>query len=119
IHFNNKTGKHSFFSVKEKAWHQLGQIVEEYPTSAESLRYAGLDYTVEKRELMTFETPGEPSGEDHGQQNPKIQVPGFYATVRTDTDEVLGVVGKDYQVIQNVEAFSFFDAIVGGNDGIL
>jgi phage/plasmid-like protein (TIGR03299 family) len=27
---------------------------------------------------------------------------------------VLGVVGKDYEVIQNVDAFSFFDAMVGG-----
>ncbi|MES2416658.1 MAG: DUF932 domain-containing protein [Bacteroidota bacterium] len=36
-----------------------------------------------------------------------------------DTDEVLGVVGRDYEVIQNVDAFSFFDSIVGGKDGIL
>jgi len=26
-------------------------------------------------------------------------------------------VGKDYEVVQNIDAFSFFDAIVGG-DGI-
>ena len=37
--------------------------------------------------------------------------------MRTDTEQVLGVVGKDYEVVQNVDAFSFFDAIVGG-DGI-
>lgn len=39
--------------------------------------------------------------------------------LRTDTEEVLGVVGRDYHVIQNVDAFSFFDSIVGGKDGIL
>src|SRR5690606_14134757 len=38
---------------------------------------------------------------------------------RTDTDEVLGVVGNDYKIVQNTEAFTFFDAIVGGGDGIL
>ena len=32
---------------------------------------------------------------------------------------MLGVVGKDYEVVQNVDAFEFFDAIVGGGDGIL
>ena len=32
INFNEQTGEHSFFSVKEKAWHGLGQIVEDYPT---------------------------------------------------------------------------------------
>ena len=38
--------------------------------------------------------------------------------MRTDNDAVLGVVGKDYQIVQNRDAFSFFDSIVGG-DGIL
>src|SRR5690606_4599085 len=119
INFNERTGKHSFFSVKEKAWHSLGKIVEDYPTSAEAVRYAGLDYTVEKRGLMTFDGLNGRPEDQHGQQIPKSPVANFYATVRPDTDDVLGVVGKDYQVVQNVEAFSFFDAIVGGNDGIL
>ena len=54
INFNEKTGKHSFFSTKEKAWHKLGQIVDRYPTSAEAIKFAGLDYTVEKRRLFTY-----------------------------------------------------------------
>jgi hypothetical protein len=28
-------------------------------------------------------------------------------------------LGEDYEVVQNVEAFSFFDTIVGGKDSIL
>src|SRR5690606_20882489 len=48
---------------------------------------------------------------------PEIEVPNFYATIRTDNETVLGVVGKDYEIVQNRDAFSFFDAIVGG-DGI-
>ena len=28
INFNEQTGKNSFFSTKEKAWHNLGQIVD-------------------------------------------------------------------------------------------
>jgi hypothetical protein len=43
LNFNNRTGKYSFFSVKEKAWHNLGQVVEEYPTSEEAIKFAGLD----------------------------------------------------------------------------
>ena len=31
----------------------------------------------------------------------------------------MGVVGKDYHIVQNREAFNFFDAIVGGDEGIL
>lgn len=108
IHYNEQTGQHSFFSVKEKPWHGLGQIVSDYPTSTEALQFAGLDYVVEKHKLYTQRNEYE---------NPQIAVPDYFATIRTDTDTVFGVVGKDYEVIQNTDAFSFFDAIVGG-DGI-
>ena len=109
IHLNEQTGKHSFFSVKEKAWHGLGQVVQDYPTSREAIKFAGLDYTVEKRKLFTLNSINE---------DPAIEVPDFFATVRTDTDNILGIVGRDYEVMQNENAFSFFDAIVGGDDGI-
>lgn len=110
LHFNEQTQQHSFFSVKEKAWHGLGHIVEDYPTSQEALKFAGLDYTVEKRKLYTLA---------HQLYNAdteveRVAVSNHRATVRTDTEVVLGVVGKDYQVVQNVDAFSFFDSIVGG-----
>lgn len=119
INFNEKTGKHSFFSVKEKAWHGLGQIVSEYPSSAEAIKYAGLDYTVEKRPLFTYDTENHHADPETDIIIPEIDVPDYYATVRTDTEQVLGVVGNDYEVIQNTSAFSFFDTIVGGQEGIL
>ncbi|WP_413670126.1 DUF932 domain-containing protein [Mucilaginibacter sp. Mucisp86] len=119
IHHNSKTGKDSFFSVKEKAWHGLGQIVQEYPTSEEAMRFAGLDYTVEKRPLFTYDTENHNGDPENELLIPEIEVPNHFATVRTDTDAILGVVGKDYHVVQNSEAFSFFDSIVGGGDGIL
>ena len=53
INFNEQTGRYSFFSVKEKAWHNLRQIVEQYPTSEEAIKYAGLDYEVVKSPLFT------------------------------------------------------------------
>lgn len=107
IHFNQLTQKHSFFSVSEKPWHNLGQIVSEYPTSTEAIVHAGLDYEVIKTPLYTQSVASE-----------KLLVPDYFSTLRTDTHEVLGVVGKDYQIVQNKEAFSFFDSIVSG-DGIL
>jgi len=107
INFNEQTQKHSFFSVNEKAWHGLGTIVQDYPTSAEALQFAGLDYRVEKRKLFTLDNADLISK----------SVPDYYATIRTDNENVLGVVGKDYEVVQNTDAFNFFDSIVGG-DGI-
>ena len=119
INFNEKTGKHSFFSTKEKAWHKLGQVVDRYPTSAETIQYAGLDYIVEKRPLFTYDTENHTADPDTDIIIPEISVPNYFATIRADTDQVLGVVGNDYEVVQNRDAFAFFDAIVGGGDGIL
>lgn len=117
LYFNEQTQQHSFFSVKEKAWHGLGQIIEGYPNSATAIELAGLDYEVVKRPLYTTDShlPEEPLAPEIN--TPSLLVPDYYATLRTDTNTVLGVVGKDYQLVQNRDAFSFFDSIVGG-DGI-
>ena len=112
INFNQNTGKYSFMGTKEKAWHNLGQIVTDYPTSGEAIEFAGLDYTVEKRPLYTLNNPDFLTGEERSPN--KLKVSNFFATVRSDTDQILGIVGKDYQIVQNKDAFSFFDAIVGG-----
>jgi phage/plasmid-like protein (TIGR03299 family) len=119
LNYNEQTEKHSFFSVKEKAWHKLGQIITDYPTSAEAIIHAGLNYTVEKRPLFTYDTENHTGDPETDILIPEIEVPDFYATIRNDTEQVLGVVGKDYEVVQNVNAFEFFDSIVGGKDGIL
>lgn len=99
--------------------------MEDYPTAAEALQFAGLDYSVEKRPLFTvdlanlrFINEPDPDAIFFGASS-DIPVSNYFATVRTDSDAVLGVVGKDYSVVQNRDAFVFFDSIVGGTDGVL
>jgi phage/plasmid-like protein (TIGR03299 family) len=108
INFNEQTGQHSFFSVQKKAWHDLGQIVEGYPTSKEALKLAGIDYEVIKApNIHRIENGAETTS-----------TTSFF-TYRKDNSVILGDhVGTDYKVVQNVDAFSFFDSIVGG-DGIM
>lgn len=119
LNFNNRTGKYSFFSVQEKAWHNLGQIVEDYPTSAEAIGHAGLDYEVIKSPLYTKGSGIIETAQGIEIADTQLHVPNYFANIRNDNNAVLGVVGKDYQIVQNREAFSFFDSIVGGGDGIL
>lgn len=119
INFNQETGQYSFFSVKEKAWHNLGQIVEQYPTSEEAIKYAGLNYEIIKAPLFTQGRAMTIGNEGEIIEPENIILPSNFATLRTDNNTALGVVGKDYQIVQNREAFSFFDAIVGGGEGIL
>jgi phage/plasmid-like protein (TIGR03299 family) len=109
LNFNERTGNYSFFSVQEKAWHGLGQIVSDYPTSAEAIKFAGLNYEIAK----------EPNTHTFPNGKSIISKSSFF-TYRTDSNTVLGAsVGREYHIIQNRDAFSFFDAIVGGGEGIL
>lgn len=119
INFNEKTGKYSFFSVQQKAWHGLGQIVDQHPTSGEAIQYAGLDYEVIKSPLFTKGAGIIETANGMEIDSCELKVRDYFANVRADNNAVLGVVGKDYHIVQNRDAFNFFDAIVGDGDGIL
>ena len=109
LNFNEQTGKHSFFSVNEKPWHNLGQIVTDYPNSREALIFAALDYQVVKRKLYTHD--GEINkGMDFLIRD--IEIPDYQATIRTDNNQVLGVVGKDYCPVTNSDLSRFVNAII-------
>ncbi len=111
LNYNEHLGRHAFFSRKEKAWHGLGVIVEHALTSEEAIVAAGLDYTVAKgATYVKYDTPI--SG-----IKGKV-LPNVFGTYRTDTGDVLGAVGKQYEVIQNKDAFSFFDNIVSSKEAI-
>ncbi len=85
--------------VREKPWHGLGTMVEEAPVSADALRLAGLDWTV--RQEPVFDGEGR-------------VIRGYRANVRDSDGSVLGIVGERYKVVQNVDAFSFTDGLIGG-----
>jgi phage/plasmid-like protein (TIGR03299 family) len=88
----------TMFSVREKPWHGLGTIVAEAPASAEALKLAGLDWNVVQKPIYTsFNRPVE----------------GYKANVRDSDGKVLGVVSDRYKVVQNVDAFSFTDELLG------
>ena len=90
----------TMFSVREKPWHGLGTIVEEAPTSAEALELAGLDWEVKTNPLFL----------ENG-----IEVPGYYANVRSSDNSVLGIVTGKYSILQNKDAFDFTDSLIGGD----
>lgn len=112
INRNAKTGQDAFFSVKVKAWHKLGKIVQDYPTSEEAIMYAGLNYEVEKRPLYSY---GKLTDGTNGEL---LKINTHFATVRQDTEQYLGIVGSKYEVVQNRTAFTFFDALVNDGTGI-
>lgn len=88
----------TMFYTREKPWHGLGTMVMEAPTSADALALAGLDWNVIQKPVVT---------EDG------IPIPGFKANLRDTDEKVLGIVTDRYKVIQNTDAFSFTDELLG------
>jgi phage/plasmid-like protein (TIGR03299 family) len=77
-------------------------------TSEQAIKLANLDYEVDKG-LVSFISNQEFSYHD---------VDGYYATYRTDNKEFLGLVKSRYEIVQNRDAFAFFDAIVDSGEAI-
>ena len=85
-------GKAQMVWVGETPWHGLGQKVDAGTSPMEMLEMSGNDWTVEKREL-TF---------DGG------VVPNQKVLVKSDDNQVLSIVGNDWNPIQNHEAADMF-----------
>jgi phage/plasmid-like protein (TIGR03299 family) len=81
------------------------------------MHHAGLDYEVTKSTLFT-QARSVIDNDGNIIDGGDIAVPDYYATLRTDNNSVLGVVGKDYEVVQNADAFAFFDSIVGNGNSV-
>lgn len=88
----------SMFYTREKPWHGLGTRVEEAPTSADALHLAGLDWEVAQEQIFT----------ERGDA-----IAGYKVNVRDSDRKILGVVSDRYKIIQNREAFSFTDTLLG------
>lgn len=88
----------TMFSVREKPWHGLGTVVAEAPASSDALKMAGLDWKVVQEPIFT----------DFNEE-----IEGYKVNVRDSDRKVLGVMSDRYKVVQNVDAFSFTDELLG------
>ena len=107
LNFNQLNKTWSFASNAQKAWHDLGQVVDGAMTAEEAIKLANLDYTVEKADVFM-----------KTQDDTNVIVDGHYSTYRTDTNQYLGMVKSRYEVVQNKDAFSFFDSIIDSGEAI-
>jgi phage/plasmid-like protein (TIGR03299 family) len=107
---NVNNGKTSMFSVKEIPWHGRGQILENCPTSEEGIKLAGLDFEVGLCGLKGI-IPVE-------EKSITADITTNKGTYRKDNNHIFGIVGNRYEPVQNTEAFSFFDSIVGSGAAI-
>lgn len=94
----------NFAHVGEKAWHGLGQQLEAGQPLEVWAKAAGLSHTVE-RSTVQYSAGG-------------IMLPHTSRDVlyRSDTHAPLGVVGKDYKVVQPADVLDFFAKLAENNN---
>lgn len=85
------------FLFQKPAWHGLGTIVKEAPTSIDALRLAGLDWDVLPEPV--FLRDGS-------------EVPETVVNIRSSDRSILGVVSDHYKIVQNRDAFAFIDGLL-------
>jgi phage/plasmid-like protein (TIGR03299 family) len=101
-------GSASMFSARETPWHRLGVVTPGSVTAQEAMRLARLDWEVKKHPVQTVIADADGVS--------TVDIPNRFATVRVSPEtglyEPLGVVGKDYTVVQNWENADFLNALV-------
>lgn len=89
----------SGFFTRQPAWHQLGVVLDDAPAnSREAIIHAGLDWHV-LREQVFF-------------GNKLAEFPNRYALVRDSDMKPLEIVSNEYEILQNRDAFKFFDPAI-------
>jgi len=117
----------SKYNVNGLPWSSgIGVDVKDCTTSKEVMEKAGLNFSVEKCDLyaqMPFSLTGDNSINEEGGDFARAgkiyrNCPTGYATYRTDKNIPLGVVKSKYEVVQNMDAFNFFDDAIGPGKAI-
>jgi len=100
----------SMMYVGDTPWHGLGVAIPEGKKLSieEAIVVAGLDWEVERRHIYTEDERGNPLG-----------VLNHYVTYRTSDNTVLGIVGKDYQALQNRDAFRWFQPFLESGEATI
>jgi len=106
LEIDEATGEATFASLRQPAWHGLGTVFDEAVTTSEMLKLAHLDEWNVRLE--------------------DVAIPDTFASDKTysfvtrtnpfdkDQNDILGVVGERYKVLQNEDLFSFGDNILDG-----
>ncbi|MFA6290681.1 MAG: DUF932 domain-containing protein [Victivallales bacterium] len=105
---NIENGEASMFYCGKTPWHGLGTKLDGPATYAEAIEAAKLDWNVVKLPLIAVDPVSRSL----------VDVKKNFAVVPADKIgkaecPVFGIVGENYTPVQNSEAFSFFDSIVG------
>ena len=85
----------------ERAWHGMGVVTDGTLPAREAFETANALFTVEKRELKLPTHVFDPESNGYLPGRVCYQPSGAFGLVRTDTQALLGIVSKQYEIVQN------------------
>lgn len=120
IEINNGIPSFAENGRKERAWHKLGQVFDRPMTVKEALEASHADFEVKLQNVIMM-TPAIAEAMTTGSVPADLLldalVEGKKATMRADKNKALGIVGEDYGIVQNLDAFTFIDTLCTGQVG--
>ena len=117
-----RNGKFSFAEngARQRAWHGLGEVVNEPMFVADALKLCRADYEVKLQPIVALNDEIIEAMNNGGFINASmlrdLMVEKSMATVRTDLNKSLGLVSDKYGIVQNSDAFKFVDMLCSGLD---
>ena len=117
-----RNGKFSFAEngARQRAWHGLGEVVNEPMFVADALKLCRADYEVKLQPIVALNDEIIDAMNNGGFINASmlrdLMVEKSMATVRTDLNKSLGLVSDKYGIVQNSDAFKFVDMLCSGLD---
>lgn len=84
-------------TTRTATWTNIGANISKATTVEEALKLSHLDYTVEK--VPIYLADGTP-------------IPGAFCTKRENSNTTYGVVGSQFEIVQNIEGFDFINSMV-------
>lgn len=83
--------------LRTAPWNQLGTDIAGYTSVDNALAASNLNFEVVKNPI--YNANGE-------------VISGWFANTNTSNGDVLGIVKKNYQIVNNIEAFDFVDSLI-------
>lgn len=84
-------------NTRTSTWEDVGANISKATNVEEALHLSHLDYTVEK--VPVFLENGTP-------------IPNAFCTKREGSNDIYGVVGDQFEIVQNIEGFDFINSMI-------
>jgi phage/plasmid-like protein (TIGR03299 family) len=101
--------------MNKQAWVQAGTAVNA-GSASEAARQAGLDWNVQLADMQAYVSNKVNEFETVTDYYPVPKRQAVLKLGKDNTNEVIGVVGDKYKIVQNMEVFSALDTLVDSGD---